>query len=218
MSDILDILLDTAPEQGSDGWLNDRIGRFTASRFSDLMANGQGSDTMGATAYSYIMEVVTERLTGLACETFSGNQATDWGKLNEPEAKLWMLESEGLIILEAPFKALDGWTGGSPDGFILKDGQKHMLVEIKCPHNSKHHTSRLLSGEVPKEYLDQIQGNLWVHGLNHALYIDFDPRFPNEQKVLKVEVPRDEVRIEQIKARVQMAVEEAKRMIQKLVK
>ena len=217
MSDI-DLLLDIAPEQGSDGWLNDRIGRFTASRFSDLMASGRGSDAMGATAYGYILEVVTERLTGLACETFGGNAATDWGSRNEPEAKLWLLESEGLVIHDAPFVALDGWTGGSPDGYILKDGKKDVLVEIKCPHNSKHHTSRLLSGEVPKEYIDQIQGNLWITGLQKALYIDFDPRFPNEQKALKIEVPRDEERIAKISQRVQMAIEEAKRMISKLVK
>lgn len=66
--------------------------------------------------------------------TFAGNQATAYGKENEPlsvheyghmqNAKVNRL---GLIVVpELP------WLGYSPDGIAIQNGKK-ILVEVKCP-------------------------------------------------------------------------------------
>ena len=48
-------------EQGSFGWLRQRLGNFTGSRIGDLMTSGKKGELFGKTAFSYIYEVAAER-------------------------------------------------------------------------------------------------------------------------------------------------------------
>ncbi len=55
----------SSSEQRSEEWYAQRLGKFTASRFGDLMTNGRKKDeVLGATAVSYIYEKAAEILTG----------------------------------------------------------------------------------------------------------------------------------------------------------
>jgi hypothetical protein len=199
------------PEQGSDECIQQRSGRFTASRFGDLMANGRGKDTPGETALSYVMEIVTERLTGRPCDDFKGNAATDWGHTHETDARIVASEKLGFDIYESSFIQHGEWIGGSPDGWYPGG-----IIEIKCPYNSKHHLSRLLSKKVPAQYIDQIQGNIWLAEVDHAYYIDYDPRFSEPNDILIIRVHREQKRIREIEARLDWAIETAQETLLKL--
>ena len=58
-------------QQRSEEWHAQRLGKFTASRFGDLMTNGRKKDeVLGQTALSYIYEKAAEILTGERTEIF----------------------------------------------------------------------------------------------------------------------------------------------------
>jgi hypothetical protein len=66
-------------EQRTDEWHKQRMGKFTASRFGELMTNGRKKDeVLGQTAISYIYEKAAELLDG-SKERKSSAAALDWG-------------------------------------------------------------------------------------------------------------------------------------------
>jgi len=207
--DDLDLLLSNAEMQGTDEWLNRRCGRFTASRFADLMTKGRGGEDFGQTALTYIQEVATERITGVPINSFAGNTATDWGTENEPLALKAYEDATGNKVESAPFVAADDWVGGSPDGLVGIDG----LLEIKCPFNSRYHLLRLGTKEPPKQYVWQIQGNLWISGRKWLDYVNFDPRFPEKSRLHVIRVERDDEAIKELSER----IERAKRIAQQYI-
>jgi len=104
-------------EQRTEEWYAQRLGKFTASRFGDLMTNSRKKDeVLGATAVSYIYEKAAELLTGERKEIFGA--ALDWGTENEPICKAYFQETTGLTIEEMPFVSINDYSGASPDGFI----------------------------------------------------------------------------------------------------
>ena len=210
--DELDLILSNS-QQGDEDWKLRRSGKFTASRFADLMTNGRGSDTVGQTALTYIQEVATERITGIPIEGFQGNTATDWGHENEPLAIEQYEQRTGYKVMPAPFVTLNGWVGGSPDGLIDTDG----LLEVKCPYNSRYHLLRLQYQTPPKQYIWQIQGNLWVSGREWLDYVDFDPRFPSGSQLHVIRVHRDDKAIQQLSDRMDLCIEMAQELIDKVL-
>jgi hypothetical protein len=89
-------------EQRTDEWHKQRMGKFTASRFGELMTNARKKDeVLGATAVSYIYEKAAELLTEERKEIFGA--ALDWGTENEPVCKAYFEETTGLTIEEMPF-------------------------------------------------------------------------------------------------------------------
>ena len=208
MSD-LDFILGMASQQGSKAWADQRLGRFTASRFADLMTNNRKGDAPGETALKYIMEIAIERLTGQPLDTFKGNAATEWGNEWEAKARKKAEEKIGPIAL-SNFVVKSKYVGGSPDG--LTDDA---IVEIKCPYNSIYHLQRLEAGECPKEYYPQVQGNIWINDKQRAWYIDYDPRFPATSELLIVEVPRDDEFISKLETRIAEATEVLEQIVNK---
>ena len=90
-------MFDELLEQRTDEWFNQRLGKFTASRFGDLMTNSRKKDeVLGATAVSYIYEKAAEKLTGQRNEFTS--TAMEWGTENEPICKAYYEELKGCKI------------------------------------------------------------------------------------------------------------------------
>ena len=71
-------------EQGTEAWFAERLGKVTASRISDMLAKTKTG--WGASRANYAAQLVAERLTGTAGETFS-NAAMKWGTETEPQAR-----------------------------------------------------------------------------------------------------------------------------------
>ena len=71
------------------------------------------------------------------------------------------------------FCVIEGVAGASPDGLVGDDG----LLEFKCPMAGKHLTY-LFRDEVPKDYVLQVQGQLWVTGRKWCDFVSYCPGLP----------------------------------------
>jgi putative phage-type endonuclease len=137
-------------EQGSAEWKALRLGKATASRIADVVAKTKTG--WGASRANYMAELIAERLTGNAAESYT-NAAMAWGTEKEPEALaayefLTNMEIERVPFINHPKIAM---SGASPDG-LAGDG----LVEVKCP-NTATHLETLLGDSVPAKYITQMQ-------------------------------------------------------------
>lgn len=189
-------------EQGTPEWHAQRRGRFTSSRFGDLMKNGRSKDSIGDTALSYILEITYEMVTGESVG-FTGNAATEWGNEYEPIAIAHYEGVTGNVVDNVGFCAhpSESYAGGSPDGLIGSDG----MLEIKCPYNGLNHAKNIIKGEFISTYQWQVQGNMWVTGRKWCDLVSFDPRFTGEKKIHIVRIDRDDSMIEQLEQRVKEA-------------
>lgn len=188
-------------EQGTPEWFACRMGFFTASNFSNLFSKETTIAYQGT-----INRIVYERLTGESPETYQ-NEFMKRGTDLEPQAReAYELETFNKVH-QVGFIEFNDWIGGSPDGLIGKDG----ILEIKCP---KWDTliSYHLSDKIPSEYMYQMQGNLWVADRHWCDFYVWHPKF----KPLLKRVHRDAAVIEEIRKRLEVAIDEAQKRIKRL--
>jgi hypothetical protein len=188
--------------QRNEEWIASRLGIPTASRYKEILTEpktkaDKEAGVMSQTAKSYALDLLAERLTGVQKE-FS-TQATEWGTNNEPLAIAQYQEITNTTVLECGFvkhETLD--TGASPDGLIGIDGG----VEVKCPYNTSIHLNNVITKEIPPEYFAQIQGQIWVCGLEWIDFVSFDPRIESQSKISIVKVYRNEEFINKLESKV----------------
>ena len=197
-------------EQGTQEWLELRLGKVTASKFSEVMTNGRGGKP-SATAKSYMIKLVAEILRGQPMPFFE-NDAMRWGTETEPQARAMYELKNDVDVKEVAFVELNEFVGVSPDGLVGDEG----LLEIKCP-NTETQIKRFLDGVgLPKEYEAQVQGQLWVTGRKWCDFVSFDPRIDVEASYIQTRVYRDEEYIAKLEDKVTAFVEEMKEMINTL--
>jgi putative phage-type endonuclease len=170
-------------EQRSPEWLALRRGAITASAADRLLTQ--------AKIREYALELAAERLVREVPPNIV-TAAMQWGIDHEENARLRYAFERGVDVLSVGFAWLDdleGWIGCSPDGVVGDDG----LVEVKCP-SSKRHLEYLTNGEAPKEYMAQIQFQLWVTGRQWCDFVSYDPRFERGDFFCR-RVERDEAAI-----------------------
>lgn len=176
-------------------WFIDRAGKFTGSRFSDLMAKTRSGPA--ASRKNLITRLAVERLIGTCVETYS-NAAMQRGTELEPAA-IEAYENDQLCAVEFADFILHPklpYVGISPDGLVGDDG----LVEVKCPTAEAKHYEALRFGSHADEYKWQIQGQLWVTGRSWCDAVSYDPRFPDGLQLAIVRVDRDESAIAELEA------------------
>lgn len=196
-------------EQGSAEWHSLRIGKITASRFSDVLASGRGGGP-SKTRQSYLMDLCAERLTGQSAQQFQSEYMT-WGTENEPFARgRYELESD-VTVEQVGFVELTDHIGCSPDGLVGNDG----LLEIKCPKTTTQ-IQRWLDGCVPSEYVAQIQGQMWVCGREWTDFVSFDPRITNDKAFFKIRVYRDDEFIKNLDEQVSIFIQDLESLLIKL--
>lgn len=196
--------------QGSPEWLAQRAGHCTASRFKDVLAKIKTGES--ASRRNYRIQLVTERLTGRPCDSYS-NTAMEWGTTTEPfaraayeGARTVMVDETGFLLHpEVPY------VGASPDGLVGADGG----VEIKCPYQSTVHVETL-EGGMPPEHRAQVQGTLWVTGRAWWDFISFDPRMPAHLQLYVERITRDEDYIATLAAEVTKFLAEVDAMVRRL--
>lgn len=182
-------------EQGSTEWLALRAGKFTGSRFADLMAmTKSGPSTSRA---NLITTLALERLTGEPEPTFQ-NDAMRRGSELEPFARGAYEAHTGELVTCVAFitHASLPYCGVSPDGLLGEDG----LIEIKCPASQAKHLAALRTGSHANEYHWQIQGQLWVVDRKWCDAVSYDPRFPAGLQLAITRVSRDEKAIKELEA------------------
>lgn len=172
-------------EQGSAEWYRERMGQVTASRLADMRAKTKTG--WGASRANYAAQIVAERLTGVAAESFS-SPAMKWGTEIEPEARSAYEFYSGLAVAETGYVPHPTifLSGASPDGLVGDDG----LVEIKCP-NTATHIETLTGGSVPAKYILQMQWQMACTGRAWCDWVSYDPRMPEAMRLFIKRVPRD---------------------------
>jgi putative phage-type endonuclease len=175
--------------QGTDEWFEARIGKVTASRVADIIA--QTKSGYSASRDNYMAQLVCERLTGQKGESFT-NAAMQWGTETEPLARAAYEAHKDLLVDEVGFiphpRIL--MAGASPDGLVGDNG----LLEIKCP-NTATHIDTLLSQTVPGKYNTQMQFQMACTDREWCDFVSFDNRLPVELQLFVKRVPRDNMYI-----------------------
>jgi putative phage-type endonuclease len=153
-------------EQKSQEWLDARKFRLTASNFGAAIGHNK---------YQSKKNLVTQMMW----HTFSGNEATRYGEMNEGPARDAYLQylrktyENYNISIEVPGLFVSDkypFLGCSPDGLVTMihktdvNNKLFFLLEIKCPFGKKYYP------EIPPQYYAQIQG---IMELKRLPYCDF---------------------------------------------
>lgn len=167
-------------EQGTQEWLNSRLGCPSGSGFSNLItATGKPSTS----AEAYINQLIAEKLTERTTEV-KVNEWMQRGTELEPLARQYYELSTGLEVQEVGFCKHDTMECGvSPDGLVGLDGG----LEIKCPAPATH-VAYLRSGSLPAKYKQQVMGCLWITEREWWDFVSYHETMP----VLQLRVYRDE--------------------------
>lgn len=194
-------------EQGSDEWLQARLGIVTASELDSLITplwkprTGEGVQT-------YLATKIAERWRGQPLTDFHGG-SMEQGSLREDEARAWYELDQNVTVRKVGFiLSDDGKLGGSPDGLLEGGG-----IEIKCPEPHTH-VRWLLDGELPKDHRAQVYGNMLVARAGWWKFMSYCRGFP--PLIVTVEAdPAIEKAIEEAVAAFQVKLDEAWAAIEK---
>ena len=137
-----------------------------------------------------MLELLAERMTG---ESNTGLRAPalDWGNRWEATAREVYQEVSGNEVATAGFHLWrsNDRIGATPDGFIGAVGG----FETKCPYTPREHMRTVIKRTVPKQYIAQVQGGMWVCEREWWDFVSYDPRVQNLSSAIAiVRVYRDE--------------------------
>jgi exodeoxyribonuclease (lambda-induced) len=174
------LLVYTDP-QGSDEWLDSRRGVITGSRYKDCRdynkltaaelkegkTRGKPSDKL----MSYAMDVAYE-ICGGVVEAGFVSKPMKIGSAEEPVARNALEVEQGYVVNEAGFiTTADRRFGVSVDGLVGDDG----MIEIKTMVSSKTLFRAVARGDY-SEYVDQVNGALWLLGRQWCDLVLWSPR------------------------------------------
>lgn len=169
-------------EQGSVEWMQLRAGIPTVSEF-DALITPLGEIRTGETPKTYLAKKVAEAWQGGPLLEFNVFDM-EAGQVLEKEARPWFEARYEVDIKTVGFITTDdGRIGCSPDGLI----GDHSGLEIKCP-KVETHVGYLLNGKLPKDYVAQVHGSMFVTGYQTWNFLSYRRRFPN----LVIKVERDD--------------------------
>jgi hypothetical protein len=157
--------------QGTETWLQGRIGRPTASGFDKIITPGGKASTQ---ATAYMMKLAGEWLIGKPAESHTTDFMARGTEL-EPMARDAYsflrdvdVEQVGLVYLDERRTV-----ACSPDGLVKVNGG----FEAKCPTIGVH-VEYILGKGLPDKYKPQVQGNLWICGREWWDFLSFHPDAP----------------------------------------
>ena len=203
-------------EQRTEEWFQQRLGKVTASRISDVIAKTKTG--VSTSRQNYLVQLVSERLTGKKGDSFV-NQAMIDGIERESAARELYERTRGVSVTEVGFfdHPVIKNSGASPDGAVNaeEEGKYAGLIEIKCPIETTH-TNTLMSKSVPSKYIPQMQWQLACTGAKWVDFVSYNPNFPMELQLFVARVDRDDTYIAELEAEVVKFLEEVEQTIIKL--
>jgi len=153
-------------EQRSDEWINERLGKFTASETHKLM----GIKGLGETGKTYAFDKAIETLFGETEESFLSYDMQRGVEL-EPLAFKKFKELKELKFLSVEncgfFHECEN-TGASPDGLVSDNA----VLEIKCP-KANTFFKLVLSNEIDKKYFYQMQKQMKSTNRDKAYFFNY---------------------------------------------
>lgn len=193
--------------QGTIDWQLLKVGKVSASCFADVLAKGQGK-----TRAKYLRRIVAEILTGKPVDTFR-NADTDRGIEQEPMAR-WTYELiTGRAVEQVAFIEHDSLpVGCSPDGLVLN---RTRGAEIKSVIPTVQ-IETIDGGGYPSEHKAQVQGSLWLTGLEVWDFCSYSPLMPEKHRTYIFPVERDAKYIDMLQNEVLGFLEDVQRMLARL--
>ena len=203
-------------EQRTEEWFQQRLGKVTASRISDVIAKTKTG--VSTSRQNYLVQLVSERLTGKKGDSFV-NQAMLDGIEREGAARAIYMLNRDVSVTEVGFfdHPVIKNSGASPDGAVnaAEEGKYAGLIEIKCPIETTH-TNTLMSKSIPTKYIPQMQWQLACTGAKWVDFVSYNPNFPVELQLFVVTLDRDDTYIAELEAEVVKFLEEVEQTIIKL--
>ena len=203
-------------EQRTEEWFEQRLGKVTASRISDVIAKTKTG--LSTSRQNYLIQLVSERLTGKKGDSFV-NQAMLDGIERESAARALYMLNRDVSVTEVGFfdHPVITNSGASPDGAVNaeEDGKYAGLIEVKSPIESTH-TNTLISKSVPSKYIPQMQWQLACTGAKWVDFVSYNPNFPEELQLFVARVDRDDTYIAELEAEVLKFLDEVDQTILKL--
>ena len=197
-------------EQGSSAWHQQRMGKATASRISDIVAKTKTGYSTSRT--NYMAQLVVERMTQTVAESYT-NSAMEWGVEQEIYARAAYELKTGNMVNQVGF--IDHpripLSGASPDGLISDDG----CLEIKCP-NTATHIDTILGDEPAKKYYDQMQWQMACTNRSWCDFVSFDPRMPEHLQLFIKRIERNDMYIAELEKEVIQFLSEVDDKVKKL--
>lgn len=198
-------------EQGSPEWHALRCGKVTASRVADIVR--RTTNGVSKSRERYLGELVAERLTGQPTQGFKSADM-EWGNATEEEARnayafYTNAELVGVAFVDHPTIHM---SGASPDRLVADTG----LLEIKCPA-SHTHISTLLGAKIDPDYITQMQWQMASTGRQFCDWASYDPRLPEDMRLVVRRVERDDVRITELEAAVRAFLSEVDDTVNRLI-
>ena len=202
--------------QGTEEWFQQRLGKVTASRLSDVIAKTKTG--VSTSRQNYLIQLVSERLTGKKTDSFT-NKAMEDGVEREPIARKLYESKTNSIVTEVGFfdHPVIKSSGASPDGAVNaeEEGKYAGLVEIKCPIETTH-TNTLMNKLVPSKYIPQMQWQLACTGAKWVDFVSYNPNFPDTMQIFVARVERDNAYISELESEVLKFLDEVDQAILKL--
>ena len=188
--------------QGTDEWKAMRLGKVTASRVADVIAETKSGPA--ASRATYMGELIAERLTGTWADKFT-SAAMQHGTEYEAEARKAYCFYNDVVVQEIPFvdHPTISMSGASPDGLIGNVGG----LEIKCPNTSTH-IEYVLTGSIPKKYITQMMWQMACCELSYVDFVSYDPRLPEELRYWNKRIHRDDETIGDLEVKVSKFIAE----------
>jgi len=160
---------------------------------------GQRADEPGSKAINYAALIAVETIAREPLDDTFVTYAMRRGRELEPYARAVYEKRTGAWVEEVSLILTDDERFGySADGFVEDDG----LVEIKCPASCEKLVNVWASpGVAHLEYIDQINGGLWITGRKWCDLVVYCPWLAPVGKDLFVKrIYRDEAAIEALEA------------------
>jgi putative phage-type endonuclease len=176
-------------EQGSQAWIDMRLGIQSASRFHDIITP---SGTYSASSRRYIYQLMEEIKTGEPATGFFSKWMERGIDMEDEAAETYSMltmnevEVVGIIFQDDKREVLC-----SPDRLTE---ERRRGLEIKCPKLSTFYEWKE-EGRLPAEHKAQVQGSMMVSGLYDW---DFFAYHPEETPIL-IHVERDDFYIDKLR-------------------
>lgn len=190
-------------DQHTQEWWDARCGKVTASRIGDLMARNKPAKgkTVGewsAKRNNYLAEKVAERITGKPRDR-KKVASLDHRLGLEPDARAayeFYYETEVALVGFIDHPRIPN-AGASPDGLVGTKGG----LEIKCP-DPEGHIELISAGGINWDYLYQCHFGMACTGRLWWDFVSFCPEMPEEGRIWRQRVDRDDALITTIETNV----------------
>lgn len=160
-------------EQRTPEWHEARRGIVTASVVGKLITGKTLKPADNDVSRGVTATLVAERISGhvedtyVSSDMFRGIEMEPFAR-DEYAQHYAPVTEVGFMVRDFGLSLPEYSIGYSPDGLVGDDG----LIEIKCPR-PKNHLATILSGQVPAQYMAQLQCGLVVSGRDWIDYVSY---------------------------------------------